>query len=124
MAQNATARAGRFEGRLFSQDGRLYFVIDVDSESGFARVSCRIDGEHQLLQMPISEVGLRLSSSSKLEGISTASSPNRIIEQSDGWFFSTRDGLKGPYLTDTEAGRALDKYLRSVNGATRLMANA
>lgn len=114
MAHNAIALAGRFEGRLFSEEGRLYFVIDVDAESGFARVSCQVDGERQLLQMPIADVGLKLSSSAKLEGFTAATPTNRIVQQADGWFFSTREGLQGPYLSDTDAERGLNRFIESM----------
>ena len=115
MALNAPGLANRFEGRLFSDKGRLYFVLEVDTESGFAQVSCRTDGEQQVIQMPVSEVGLRLSSSSnlRLDGLSTADTSNRIIQQTDGWFFTTREGSQGPYLSDTEANLALSKYILS-----------
>ena len=95
-------------------------VLDVDTESGFARVSCRADGGQQVIQMPISEVGLRLSSGSnlRLDGLSTADTSNRIIQQTDGWFFTTREGPKGPYLSDTEANLALSKYILSAQGAS------
>jgi hypothetical protein len=115
MALNAPGLASRFEGRLFSDKGCLYFVLEVDTESGFAQVSCRTDGEQQVIQMPVSEVGLRLSSSSnlRLDGLSTADTSNRIIQQTDGWFFTTREGSQGPYLSDTEANLALSKYILS-----------
>ncbi len=118
MALNATGLASRFEGRLFSDEGCLYLVLDVDTESGFARVSFRADGRQQIIQMPVSEVGLRLSSRSnlRLDGLSTADTSNRIIQQTDGWFFTTREGRKGPYLSDTEAKLALSKYILSAQG--------
>ena len=60
MALNAPGLANRFEGRLFSDKGCLYLVLEVDIESGFAQVSCRTDGEQQVIQMPVSEVGLHI----------------------------------------------------------------
>ncbi len=120
MALNAPGLASRFEGRLFSDKGCLYLVLEVDTESGFAKVSCRTDGEQQVIQMPVSEVGLRLSSSSnlRLDGLSTADTSNRIIQQTDGWFFTTREGSQGPYLSDTEANLALSKYILSAQGTS------
>ncbi len=118
MALNATGLASRFEGRLFSDEGCLYLVLDVDTESGFAQVSCRTDGEQQVIQMPVSEVGLRLSSTSNLRLDGTADTSNRIIQQTDGWFFTTREGPKGPYLSDTEANLALSKYILSAQGTS------
>ena len=115
-----TLNAKALEGRLFSEDGRLHFVVDVDTETGFARVSCRADGVQQVIQMPISEVGLRISSSSNLhlDGLSTADTSKRIIRQTDGWFFTTREGLNGPYRSDTDANLALSKHVLSVQGTS------
>ena len=68
--------------------------------------------------MPISEVGLRLSSSSnlRLDGLSIADTSNRIIQRTDGWFFTTREGPNGPYGSKTEADRALSKHILSAQG--------
>jgi len=117
-ALNVTALANRYAGRLFSEQGRLHLVIDVDTESGFARVSCRANGEQQIIQMPISEVGLRLSSRSNLllDSLSNTETSNRIIHQTDGWFFTTRGGLKGPYPSDTDARQALSNHILSAQG--------
>lgn len=120
MALNATGLTSRLEGRLFSDKGCLYLVLDVDTESGFARVSFRADGRQQVIQVPVSEVVLRLSSSSKLrlDSLSTADTSNRIIQQTDGWFFTTREGPKGPYLSEPEANLALSKYILSAQGTS------
>ena len=61
MGSAAATLARRIEGRLFTDDGRLYFVLSVDPESGFAQVSHRADGRLQVTQMPISEVAVRIS---------------------------------------------------------------
>ena len=116
MASKAAGLASRLEGRLFADEGRLYLVIDVDTEAGFARVSYRADGQQQVAQIPISEVSLRLSFGSNLllDGASTADKSNRIIKKTDGWFFTTRDGVNGPYQSETEATEALSKYILSV----------
>ncbi|MCZ6616617.1 MAG: DUF6316 family protein [Gammaproteobacteria bacterium] len=115
MQPNATAIANRLEGRLFSAEGRLYFVVAVDTRSGFARVSFRADGKQQIAQLPISEVGMRLTSGSNLrpDGLSSAEKANRLIQKSDGWFFSTREGMKGPYPSETDADRALSTHVLS-----------
>ena len=101
-------------------EGRLYFVLDVDTQSGIARVSCRVDGVQQVIQMPVSEVGLRLSSGSNLllDSLNIEDTSNRIIQQSDGWFFTTREGLNGPYPTDTIANLALSEHILSVQGTS------
>ncbi len=118
MALNAASLSHRFEGRLFVDEGRLYFVLDVDTESGIARASCRVDGVQQVVQIPISEVGLRLASGSNLllDGLNDTS--NRIIRQTDGWFFSTREGLDGPYPSDSDAKLALSRHILSVQGTS------
>ena len=118
MALECTAHGSRFEGRLFSDEGRLYLVLDVDTESGFARVSCRVDGEQLVLQMPVTEVGLRLSTSSSLllDGLNSQKASGRIVQQNDGWFFATREGLKGPYKSDAQANQALKKHTLSFQG--------
>ena len=112
--------ANRFEGRLFSEEGRLYFVLDVDTESGIARVSCRVDGRQQVIEMPLAEVGLRLSSSSSLllDGMNTSDTSKRIIRQTDGWFFTTREGPKGPYPSDRDANQALSKHILARSSAS------
>ena len=118
MQPNATALANRLEGRLFSAEGRLHFVVAVDTQSGFARVSYCADGKQQITQLPISEVGLRLTSDSdlRLDGLSGAEKANRLIQKSDGWFFSTREGIKGPYPSETDADLALSKHMLSAQG--------
>lgn len=111
MATNDSSQSSRFEGRLFLEHGRLYFVIDVDNKTDTARISCRVDGEQQVIQMPVSEVAMRLSTSSKLDSLNTSDTTKRIVEQSDGWYFSTREGLKGPFGTEAKAKEGLDKHI-------------
>ena len=119
MALTTTALARRFEGRLFLEDGRLYFVLDVDTNLGIARVSCQIDARQQVIEMPISEVALRLSvgSNPPLDGLSTTDMSGRIVQKTDGWYFTTREGLKGPYSSNAEAKQALNKHILRVQGA-------
>lgn len=119
MTRNASALASRYEGRLFSDGGQLYFVVGVDIEAGTARVSCRVDGQQQVIQMPIAEVGMRLAASSNLslDGLESGDTRNRITQRSDGWFFTTREGLKGPYRSDSDANIALRTYILSAQGS-------
>jgi hypothetical protein len=120
VALNARALASRFEGRLFSEEGRLYFILDVDTDSGFARVSCRGEDGQQVIQIPISEIGLRLSTGSNLllDSLSNTASSNRIIQRTDGWYFTTREGPKGPYPSETAANLALSKHILSRQAVT------
>lgn len=111
MAHNDNAQTSHLEGRLFLDDGRLYFVINVDTASGIARVSCRVNGEQKVIEMSISDVTMRLSSSSKLDSLNTNETTSRIVEKNDGWFFTTREGFKGPYKTEAKATDALNKHI-------------
>jgi Domain of unknown function (DUF6316) len=116
MQSNRTAQASRFEGRLFSDGGRLHFVLRVDPDSGFARVSCHATAGRQVFLMPITEVAERLSSTLHLDGLNTAETSRRIFEQTDGWFFSTREGPNGPFQSRAEANAALRRYIVSTQG--------
>ena len=120
MAPYATALGSRFEGRLFSYEGRLHLVLDVDTESGTARVSYCADGTRQISQMSIMEIGLHLSTGSnlRLDGLNTTESSKRITQDSDGWYFATREGPQGPYASDTEAKQALNKHTLERQGAS------
>ena len=46
----------RTVGRLFCKDGRLHLILDVNTATGFAKVSCRIDDATEVIFMPVSEV--------------------------------------------------------------------
>ena len=116
MTVNTVPLANRFEGRLFAEEGRLYFVVEVDAAKGVARVSCQVDGERQVIEMPVSEIGARLFprvSELHLEE-SNSGAAARITEQDDGWYYRTRDGLKGPYLSEEAASTALNEFIESV----------
>ena len=104
---------GRYEGRLFAEDGRLCMVVEADEEAGMARVSCRIDGEQRVIEMPLTDVGMRIAAGSDLvlDNLNGEESAKRILRRKDGWFFSAREGLKGPYRTGAEAKRELGKYI-------------
>ena len=118
MATTDPVPTDRAAGRMFSIEGRLCFVLDVDAGAGIARVSCPADDGRQIIEMPVSEVNLRLSSSPKvkLDGLNAPETSNRITQQDDGWFFATRGGLKGPYASDTEAKLALSQHILSFLG--------
>ena len=120
MTPNSIALAHRFVGRLFSDEGRLHFVLDVDTDAEIARVSYRSDGQQCVDHMPLAEVGARLAASSdlRLDGLNASGAADRITKQAEGWFFSTREGLKGPYDSQTEANRALHKHVLSLQGVS------
>lgn len=113
MASNRSALAGRFEGRLFTEGGWLCYVLAVDLESGIARVNYHNGDDRQIVEMPLAEVGLRLSSTASLDGPNGDSS-GRVVQRSDGWFFTTREGPQGPFSSAADADVALNDYLLSV----------
>ena len=109
----ATTGIGRFEGRLFAEDGRLYFVVEADEAAGTARVSCRVEGEQRLIDMSLTDVAVRISAGSDLvlDNINSNESNKRVVRKDDGWYFSAREGLMGPYNSDEDAERELGQYI-------------
>jgi len=109
----------RFEGRLFLEDGRLCMVVEADESSGVGRVSSRIDGQSNVVEMPLTEISQRLSVSDKmtLDSIGAATSGQRIQQRSDGWYFSAREGLSGPFKSQNEAQKELTAYILSSQSA-------
>lgn len=103
----------RFEGRLFAEEGRLCLVVEVKEEERIARVSCCIDGNRTILEMPIAEVGKRLSAGSDLvlDNINGEQAKKRVVKKKDGWFFSAREGLKGPFDTEDAAEAGLQEHI-------------
>jgi hypothetical protein len=110
-----TNDAGRFEGRLFAKDGRICLVLEVNRISGIGRVSCRVDGKQQVVEMPLSEIRRRISSGAKLvlDNIDGSELSKRILREQDGWFFSAREGMMGPYRSGDEAERELSRHIIS-----------
>lgn len=83
------------------------------------RISYRADGERQLVDLPLTEIRRRLSLGANLilDNISGSESANRIERKKDGWYFSAREGLKGPYRSGEEAERELGQYVLSAQTA-------
>lgn len=108
-----SALAQRCEGRLFSREGNLCLVVGIDLESGYASVSARTESGPQVTQMPLSEVVACLAAvpQLKLDGISSERLKARVLEKDDGWYFSTREGEKGPFASEKQAQRRLTKYI-------------
>lgn len=50
----------RVLGRVFTHDGALHFVLEVDETTGLCRVSRRRSGGAEILRMPLREVVLRV----------------------------------------------------------------
>ncbi|NIP14175.1 MAG: hypothetical protein GWM88_05365 [Pseudomonadales bacterium] len=113
MQQISEHYAIRIIGRLFSKGGRLHLIVDADSDSGLARVSCRIDETTQVISMPISECIKRLASSRtlKLDGLSARQTEYRVIESGRQWFIKTREGQGGPFADRQAAERALTQHI-------------
>ena len=112
--------ANRFVGRLYTDEGRLHLVLDVDLEAETGRVSCKIDGERQTIDVPLNVIGshLALGGELKLDSLNAGSKAARTVEKPDGWYFSTREGLKGPYPTDEAANDALNEHILTFQGAS------
>ncbi len=113
MLTNNMLSAQRVVGRLFSQNGKLHLVLEVDPASRMARVSCRVDDATQVIAMPIAEVMQHLDSSSalKLDGLNSERTEERILEKDDGWFFRAREGEYGPFSNSQAAKRALSRHV-------------
>ncbi|MGE0624925.1 MAG: DUF6316 family protein [Pseudomonadales bacterium] len=109
-------RTKRFEGRLFAESGCLFMVVAVNESEGTARVSCRLDGQPVVLDMPLTEVSRRISASAgiQLDNLNGPDSKRRLQSQDDGWHFSTREGLMGPYPSEKDAARELARYVLSM----------
>ncbi len=67
MSSNASMReyletiGSRLVGRVFTYEEGLHFVLEVDEETGLARVSLRKEGETAFIRMPIGELALRMN---------------------------------------------------------------
>lgn len=109
----------RFEGRLFAVDGRLCMVVEADEASGVGRVSLRVQGRQQVVEMPLAEIARRISSGGGLllDNTSGAEASRRVTRRKDGWFFSTREGPKGPYRSSKEAERDLGRHILATQSA-------
>lgn len=103
----------RYEGRLFTDEGRLCMVIEADHESGVGRVSVRVDGKQQLIEMSLAEIGNKIAAAAglSLDGVNSETQAVRVIRKPDGWFFNAREGLKGPYQSSATAERELNEYV-------------
>lgn len=108
-----TQNLARFEGRLFAEGGCLFLVVHVNEAAEVARVSCRVDGQTQLIEMPLSEVARRVASGAALilDNLNSPESARRVLRHKDGWYFSAREGEIGPFESETQAGQELVKHI-------------
>jgi len=106
-------RTKRFEGRLFAEAGSLFMVVAVNESEASAKVSCRLDGQAVVLDMPLADVSRRISASSgiQLDNLNSPESKRRLQSEDDGWYFSSREGRIGPYPTEKDAARELARYV-------------
>jgi len=108
-----TTCLSRFEGRLFAEGGCLFLVVRVDQENGTGRVSCRIDGEHQLIDMPLAEITKRVTRGASLilDNLNGPHAAKRLRQRKDGWYFTAREGEQGPYDSRQMAAQELARYI-------------
>ena len=113
MKEDKARYAHRIAGRLFSKGGRLHLILEADSNSGIAKVSCRVEDETQVIAMPIAEVVqlLTVSSKLKLDGLSSDKTVERVFAKGDFWFFKAREGQHGPFANEQKAERALKRHI-------------
>lgn len=88
-------------------------VVHVNQAAGEARVSCRLDGQVQVMEVPLDQVAKRVASSAGLilDNLNAPATAKRITEQEDGWYFAAREGQVGPFRSRKEAGRQLVGYI-------------
>ncbi len=102
----------RFEGRVYAEDGQLHLVVAVDANAGTAHVSTRIDGSHQVLEVPLTTVRAALAEGAELDLKDMGRSGNDRVQQRDGgWYYVTREGQTGPFPTRQAAQEGLDAFL-------------
>lgn len=112
-------RLRRFEGRLFTDDGILFLVVAADHATETARVSCRVEGTTQVVDMPLSEVARRLTARPdlKLDNLNGPNAARRIVCQDGEWFFTAREGLQGPFDTSDAAKHGLARHILRMQAA-------
>lgn len=115
----STRSLGRFEGRLFVDEGRLCMVVEADEQTGVALVSVRDDGSPKVVEMPITEISRRIAAGTEvaLDNLNSKSAAQRIVQKPDGWYFTAREGDKGPFPTEAEAEAELNSYIVSSQSA-------
>ena len=103
----------RLEGRLFAEAGTLFLVLEVSDTAGTARVSCCLEGERQIIDMPLVDVMTRVGTAGalQLDNINAPETIQRISLRDDGWYFAAREGRIGPYATKHDAAQNLGRYI-------------
>jgi len=103
----------RYEGRLFAESGVLFLVVEANLKTSTARVSCRVEGDLQLVEMPLEDVQARLAATGelKLDNVNGPNAEKRIVKQNAKFFFSSREGNQGPFASAEDAKHALACYI-------------
>jgi len=88
-------------------------VVAVNESEGSARVSCRLDGQSVVLDMPLADVSRRITASAgiQLDNLNGPETKRRLLLEDDAWHFTTREGRMGPYPTQKDAARELARYV-------------
>lgn len=109
----------RLEGRLFVEQGMLFYVLHVDSKTGMARVSVREDGKQSVVEMPVHEIGAKVGACTQLtlDGLQSPQTEKRVFEGKDGWYYKAREGEFGPFDDESTAKKELKNYIIKVQGA-------
>ena len=111
-----TRNLNRLEGRLFTEGGTLFMVVNADEANDTAQVSYRVNETTQVLDLPFTEAAARVAGGANLilDNLNSPSSARRILEMKDGWYFASREGQIGPYGSREEAGQQLGRYILSM----------
>ena len=118
MSEANSPVLNRLEGRLFVEQGKLFYVLHVDINSGMARVSVREDGKQSVVEMPVHEIGAKVGACTQLalDGLETESTARRVFTGEGGWYFKAREGDRGPFEDETTAKKELKNYIIKVQG--------
>lgn len=119
MSESNTTVLNRLEGRLFVEQGKLFYVLHVDSKTGMARVSVREDGQQSVVEMQVHEIGAKVGACTQLtlDGLESQQTANRAYQGDDGWYFKAREGEYGPFDDESTAKKELKNYIIKVQGA-------
>ena len=119
MSEMNSTVLNRLEGRLFVEQGMLFYVLHVDAKTGIARVSVREGGQQSVVEMPVHEIGAKVGACTQLtlDGLETQQTASRVFEGDDGWYYKAREGEFGPFADEAKAKKELKNYIIKVQGA-------
>jgi len=101
------------EGRLFTEGGILFMVVETDVKQDLARVSYRTNDQTLVVDMSLRDVSRCLERSSHiiLDNINSPETHQRVEQNDHGWFFNTREGSFGHFESEQEAGVNLAQHI-------------